>query len=65
MTKIYAIMFKPTNEFVSFNAKVAWCSTGAARNAFKLHMRFYIEENDNYEIVDLAEAYFRLEDLKK
>lgn len=65
MTKIFAILHKPTNEFVSFNAKVAWCSTGALKNAFKLHMRFYIEENENYEIIDLTETYFRLEGLMR
>lgn len=69
MTKIYAIFHKPSDEFVSFQThggiKVAWGSTGALKNAFKLHMRFYIEENGNYEIVDLTETYYRLEDLKK
>lgn len=72
MTRIYAIRNKETGEFVSYNSKCAWSKIGNAKNAFNLHtgaMRYYnppkpkFDEQDVFEIVDLTEAYYRLEGL--
>ena len=53
---LYAILEKKTGKFVVFKNKIAWTSTGAAKNAFNLHMtedwrhpcRF--DEQSEYEI---------------
>lgn len=77
MTKIYGIRNKATGEFVSYNSKCAWSKIGNAKNAFNLHSdrvydsfaEFYVrrkfDEQDEYEIVDLTECFYRLEGLCK
>jgi len=39
--KIYAIRDKLTGEYCVFGSKCAWVSTGAAKNAFQLHVGEY------------------------
>jgi hypothetical protein len=71
MTKIIAIRCKATGEFISFGPKCAWATTGAAKSAYALHSskldgkRHLFVNQDEYEIVDLTEAYYRLEGLDK
>jgi hypothetical protein len=75
MTSIYGILDTETNEFVSYNSKCAWSKVGNAKNAFNLHTgathswynppRPKFDEQTRYVIVDLTEAYFRLEGLMK
>lgn len=74
---IFAIRNKHSGVFLQFKHKAAWCSVGAAKSAFGLHMprqqnqlngdwqqqRF--DDQDEYEIVDLVEAFYRLEGLEK
>jgi hypothetical protein len=73
---IFAIRNKHSGVFLQFKHKAAWTSVGAAKNAFGLHMpRLYNEskgyyqqrfdDQDEYEIVDLVEAFYRLEGLCK
>lgn len=73
---IYAIRNKHTGIFLQFKHKAAWTSVGAAKSAFGLHMPRVVDENSNlqqqrfdeqdeYEIVDLVEAFYRLEGLEK
>lgn len=66
MTFIYAILDTETDQFVKMTSgKVAWLTTGAAKNAFLLHMVSYdkkwkkpkFEEQTRYEIVELTEYY--------
>lgn len=75
MTKIYGIRNKKSGEFIQFNSKCAWSKIGNAKNAFNLHTgathsyynppRPKFDEQDEFEIVDLTEAYYRLEGLEK
>lgn len=67
MTQIFAILDTETDEFVRMQSgKVAWESTGAAKNAFKLHKMEYdsnwkkpkFEDQTQYVIVNLSEYYF-------
>lgn len=73
---IYAIRNKHTGVFLQFKNKAAWTSACAAKNAFGLHMprlsnetkgysqrRF--DDQSEYELVDLVEAFYRLEGLEK
>lgn len=53
--KIFAIRDKNTQEFVSFGAKCAWMTTGAAKSAFALHTRKLFNDQNDYELVNLAE----------
>ena len=71
MTKIYGILDTELNEFLSYNSKCGWTKVGNAKNAWtnanngygREHVSF--NEQTRYVVVDLTEAYFRLEDLKK
>ena len=72
MTKIYGIRNKITNEFISYNSKCAWTKVGNAKNAwananwdYRTGKSVKFDDQVNYEIVDLTEAYYRLEGLKK
>lgn len=65
MTKIYAIRNKQSGEFISFGAKIAWAREANAKNAFNLHLRQKFDKQDVYEIIELTEAYYRLEGLMK
>lgn len=73
MTKIYAILNREEQTFFTFGPKVAWSTVGAAKNAYNLHWgskgrivgkAHKFDEQDRYEIVELAESYFRLKDLE-
>jgi len=72
MTKIYAILNTEDNTFFGFGPKVAWCSSGAAKNAYNLHWGskgwaigtdHKFDEQKRYQIVELTEEYFRLQSL--
>jgi hypothetical protein len=74
MTNIYGILDTETNEFVSYNSKCAWSKVGNAKNAFALHSDIYdkfaeqfvkvkFDDQSRFVIVDLTEAYFRLDEL--
>lgn len=71
MTKIFAIRNKDTGEFVSCNGHVAWAKAGSAKVSWGITYKRYDErkgafdKQDTYEIVDLEEAYYRLEGLMK
>jgi hypothetical protein len=65
MNKIYAILDNEEGYFVSFGAKIAWARAANAKNAFNLHMRKRMDEQERYVVVELTEAYFRLEGLMK
>lgn len=73
---IYAIRNKHSGVFLQFKHKAAWTSVGAAKSAFGLHMPRVKDKNgysvqqrfdnqDEYELVDLMEAFYRLEGLEK
>ena len=69
-TKIIAIRCKATGEFLLFKNKCAWQSTGAAKSAWALHStvngrRDLFDSQNTHELVDLTEAYYRLEGLEK
>ena len=72
---IYAIRNKHSGVFLQFKHKAGWCSVGAAKNAFGMHMpRSYNEsvgyhqqrfdDQDEYEIVDMVEVFYRMKDLE-
>lgn len=70
-TKIIAIRCKATNTFIVYNSKCAWTKVGNAKNAWananngfgRDFVRF--DDQDEYELVDLTETYYRLEGLDK
>lgn len=62
---IYAIKRIQDGLFICFGAKAAWNGCGPARSAFRLHMGTDIMESEEYALVDLTEAYYRLEGLDK
>lgn len=66
-TKIFAIRSKLTGEFLSFGSKCAWLTEGYAKMAFAHHTypKRKFDEQDEYEVIDLTEAYYRLEGLDK
>lgn len=63
VSNIYGIRNKATKQFITFGAKCAWATTGAAKNAFNLHSGCYLgskkvktfSEQDEYELVNLLE----------
>jgi hypothetical protein len=72
MTSIYGILDTEINQFVTVaSGKVAWPTARAAKSAYTCHMgpswchkeRPRFDEQTRYVIVDLTEAYFRLEGL--
>jgi hypothetical protein len=71
MTKIFGILDTTTNEFVSYNSKCAWTKVGNAKNAWANAHNGYgreftrFDEQERCKIVDLTEAYYRLEGLLK
>jgi hypothetical protein len=69
MTSIYGILDTETNQFVSYGAKIAWNALRNAKNAYNYHRNYgdnkRFDEQTRYVIVDLTEAYFRLEGLEK
>jgi len=69
MTSIYGILDTETGQFISYGAKIAWNHTRNAKNAYNYHRNYNdtkkFDEQTRYEIVNLTEAYFRLEDLKR
>lgn len=71
MTKIFAIRNKDTGEFLCYNSKCAWTKVGNAKNAWANANNGYgrdfvrFDDQSDYEIVDLTEAYYRLEGLEK
>lgn len=69
MTKIIAIRCKATDTFIVYNSKCAWTKVGNAKNAWANANRYHsvvkFDEQDEYELVDLTEAYYRLEGLEK
>lgn len=70
-TSIFAIRCKADNTFVVYNSKCAWTKRGNAKNAWananngfgRDFVRF--DDQDEYELVDLTETYYRLEGLDK
>lgn len=72
MTKIYAILNVHTEEFQTYNGRCAWTKAGNAKNAFDNNRPILDHRNfDDYEkggiykIIELTEAYWRLEGLMK
>lgn len=70
-TKIIGIRCKATGEFIVYNSKCAWTKPGNAKNAWANANNGYgrdfvrFDEQDEYELVDLTETYYRLEGLDK
>ena len=70
-TKIIAIRCKATGEFVVYNSKCAWAKPGNAKNAWANANNGYgrdfvrFDDQDTHELVDLTDAYYRLEGLDK
>lgn len=62
---IFAIRNKETGTFCVWGSKCAWVSAGAAKNAYALHMSKPFDSQSKHEMVDLTEAYYRLEGLDK
>jgi hypothetical protein len=69
MTAIYAILDTQTNQFISYGAKIAWNAARNAKNAYNYHRDYgdpqRFDEQTRYKLVELTEAYFRLEGLDK
>jgi hypothetical protein len=74
MTKVFAILDKEKDEFVTMpSGKCAWPSERAAKSAYTCHMgpnwhykdRQSYNEQERFVVVDLTEAYFRLEGLMR
>ena len=63
--KIFSIRNTLLGEFVKCGTKVAWCSSGAAKNAWALRNQGRFDEQEHLEIVELTEAYYRLKGLEK
>jgi len=38
---VYVIREVESGKLIKFGAKGGWCSAGAAKNAFNLHMKYY------------------------
>jgi hypothetical protein len=71
-TKIFAIVDSDNGTFIRIGTKCGWVSVGAAKSALLCHRSqlglYNIEsfaEQSRYEVVDLTEAYYRLEGLMK
>jgi len=70
-TKIIAIRCKATGEFIVYNSKCAWTKVGNAKNAWANANRYgaykdvRFDDQDEYELVNLTETYYRLEELDK
>lgn len=69
---IYALRNKASGEFIRFGMKSAWGRPSDAKLAWQLHMISSLkcsagsfDKQDEYEIVDLLEAFYRLEGLYK
>lgn len=43
-TKVYVIRESVTGDLIKFGSKCGWCSKGAAKNAFNLHMTSYYDK---------------------
>jgi hypothetical protein len=69
MTAIYGILDTQTNQFISYGAKIAWSASRNAKNAYNYHRDYRdpkrFDEQTRYKLVELTEAYFRLEGLDK
>lgn len=74
MTAIYGILDTETNQFVCFeNKKLAWAKPAYAKAAWNLHsgaLDYFnpshkFNEQTRYKVVELTEAYYRLEGLEK
>lgn len=53
VSTIWVILDK-SGEYCTFGSKVAWVSSGAAKNAFYCHTGVKIDDNLDFKLVDIG-----------
>lgn len=63
---IYGILHKGSGKFVKLGPKVSWHNVSGAKRAMQVHIPgFKFNEQEEFIVVCLSEAFYRLEGLMK